>query len=165
MVKIAFFLAILIGIIVFPIIEITIHKEKKIYEVKSYIPIIIKKGKYFLYNTKLEKEGNFSVLKVYNKKTLEADDFLLKDLANDSVLISKTIKYTSPFLKGEKVKYLTKNYKIYTKFAIYNNKTKIVIGGEFNIYGESYKGFGENFIVDKENNVYAENIKYFLKVK
>ena len=165
MVKIVLFLAILSGIILYPIIEMSGHKEKKVYEVKSYVPIVIKKGEYFLYNVKLEKKGNFAKLNVISKRVLEAENFLLKDLKKEALLISKKIKYTAPILKGEDVKYITKTYKINTKYAIYNDDSKKIKGGKFSIYGESYKGFGDSFIVDKDNNIYANNIKYFLKVK
>ncbi|WP_457564741.1 hypothetical protein [Caminibacter sp.] len=163
--KITLFIVLLIIIIVFPVIEMGNYKQKKQYKIKHYVPTVLHYGKYYIYNKKLEKEGNFSVLNVYSKNRLVADNFTLRDLVKKSFLKSEIVWYTAPVLKGRNVYYQTDEYNLSTVLAIYNDKTKILNGEKFKFYGKTFRGYGNKFKVDEKNNIYADNIEYFLKVK
>ncbi len=163
--KIVLFILILAGIMIYPVIELNNYKPQKEVKNVSFIPTVLKNGKYFIYKGVLEKEGSFEELKVFSKKRLEAYDFTLKNVLKQTVLTSERVDYKDPLLRGKTVNYMTKDYNLSTDFAVYNNKTEILNGGKFKVFGNSFRGFGQKFKVDKNDNVYADNIKYFLKVK
>jgi hypothetical protein len=149
---------------IFPVIEMSAYKQK-VYKISNYIPTVIENGSYFVYKTKLQKEGFFKELLVFNKNDIKAKDFILRDLVKNSSLFAKEIDYSFNKLKAKKVRYLTKEYNISTNYAIYYEKNGLIKGGGFKIYGKSFSGFGKSFEVDKKNNVYADKIEYVLKVK
>ncbi len=164
MAKILIFVLIIAGVVFYPVIEFQKQPKVKNYNVKNYIPTVVRNGDFFVYEVNLTKEGNFSVLNIITKKKIEAENFMLHNIVKNFVLDSKHVSYNGPVLTGFDVKYSTNDYNLSTVKAVYNDKTKILNGGKFKIFGKTFRGFGKKFKVDAEKNIYADNIKYFLKV-
>ena len=57
------------------------------------------------------------------------------------------------------------DFKLITKFAEYDKETKILNGGKFKLFAKDFKGYGSSFQVDEKKDLYAQNIKYLLKVE
>ncbi|WP_459883593.1 hypothetical protein [Caminibacter profundus] len=148
---------------IYPIYESNQPKIKAFVD-KNITPTVIDNGEYFVYDTNLIKRGSFKKLEVLGKE-LRAFDFYLFDFVKKELIKAKLINYQKPILSGVDVFYKTWEYNIFTKNATYNRQTCVLKGGRFKIVSESYIGFGDSFLVDKEKNVYAKNIDYFLKVK
>ncbi len=163
--KFLFFFAVIVAVSIYPVLEVKNQPKPKKYENQKIIPTVIEKGKYFVYEENLTKKGSFEILEIYKKNLLKAFDFKLINIKKQEKLFSKKVLYKKPILDGTSVFYSNKDYNITTDFAKYNQKTKILKGGKFKLYSLSYKAFGKSFIVDKEKNIYATKIKYYLKVK
>jgi len=161
--KIKYFLFIIFLLIVaiFPIVKKNNFKE--INSKRVIIPTILYNGKYFVYEQNLTKLGSFSKLEIFNNK-INVYDFYLNNLIDKYKLFSQKGNFVNPLLKGENVKYINQDYNLTTNFAIYNQKSKILKGKKFSVYSNNFKGFGDSFIVDKNKDIFATNVKYFIKV-
>jgi len=159
-----FFIIFMIIVMIYPIYESNQPKIKAFVD-KNITPTVIDNGEYFVYDTNLIKRGSFKKLEVLGKDELRAFDFYLFDFVKKESIKAKLINYQKPILSGVDVFYKTEEYNIFTKNATYNRQTTVLEGGRFKMVSESYIGFGDSFLVDKEKNVYAKNIDYFLKVK
>ncbi len=160
-IKYILFIIFLLIVTIFPIIKK--NNFKKINSNSVIIPTILYNGKYFVYEQNLTKLGSFSKLEIFNKK-INVYDFYLNNLIDKYKLFSSKGVYVKPLLKGENVKYINEEYNLTTNFAIYNQKSKILRGKRFSVYSNSFKGFGDSFKVDKNRDIFATNIKYFIKV-
>jgi hypothetical protein len=149
---------------VYPLLESKNQPKIKEYKNKKIIPTVIENGKYYIYEVNLTKEGSFKRLELYSQQKIKAYDFLLKNKITKEKLFSKTAIYKKPILKGIDVKYINNEYNLITKNAIYNQNKKTLKGGEFELYSVNYKGYGKSFFVDENKNIYAKDIKYFIKV-
>ena len=161
--KIKYFLFIIFLLIVaiFPIVKK--NNFKGINSKRVIIPTILYNGKYFVYEQNLTKLGSFSKLEIFNNK-INVYDFYLNNLIDKYKLFSQKGNFVNPLLKGENVKYINQDYNLTTNFAIYNQKSKILKGKKFSVYSNNFKGFGDSFKVDKNKDIFATNIKYFIKV-
>jgi len=162
--KYILFFAVILGLSLYPLIEVKNQPKPENYKNRKIIPTLINDGKYFIYEVNLSKKGAFERLEVF-KSLIKAYKFSLRDLKKEETIISEKIIYKKPVLKGYNVLYTNKDYNITTDFAAYNQETKVLNGSKFKIFSTSYKGFGDSFMVDNEKNVFATNIKYFLKVE
>jgi len=163
MVKIKYFLFIIFLLVVsiFPIIKK--NNFKKINLKSAIVPTILYNGKYFIYEQNLTKFGSFSKLEIFNNK-INVYNFFLNNLVDKYELFSSRGVYIKPFLKCENIRYINQEYNLTTNFAIYNQKLKILKGKNFSISSNNFKGFGDSFKIDKNRNIFATNIKYFIKV-
>ncbi len=164
MVRVVLFFVFILFIAVYPLLEVKNFKGNNCFKKENIIPTILRNGNFYVYNQNLIKEGNFSVLNVYNNKKLSGVDFKLKDLEKNFTLKSKFVKYLSPILKGREVKYYTKDYYLVAKSATYNEKSEVLSGKIFDLYSDSFFGKGKSFKIDKLNNIFANKIYYILKV-
>jgi hypothetical protein len=163
MVKILIFVLLLAGIMIYPIFESKNFKKIKEYNT-SLPPVVLKNGKFYEYEPNLTKSGSFSEF-IVNKTSYFGRDVLLDNLQAQEKIFLKKAFYKKPVLKGFDVKFVSKEYNLTTDKGIYNTQTSILKGEKFAFQAESFKGFGVNFIVDKNKNIKADDITYFLKVK
>ncbi|EDM23866.1 hypothetical protein FE773_06095 [Caminibacter mediatlanticus TB-2] len=161
-IKYLLFVFLVLIITLFPLFEQN-PKKKEGKTKNDIIPTIIYKGIYYFYENNLTKYGNFTRLEIFKNKLL-VDNLYLNNLIEKYKLFSKKAEYTKPIIKGFDVKYINDEYNLTTNFAIYNQKSKILKGKKFKVHSTNYKGFGDSFKVDKDKNIYATNIKYFIKV-
>jgi len=161
MVKVILFFLILIGIMVYPVFESKNIKTFKEYKI-HLPPVVLYKGKFFEYEPNLTKKGSFTQLVVDNK--YKAFDLYLKNLQKKEEIFVKFATYKEPIVKGKEVKYFSDEYNVSANEAVYNTKTAILKGRFFEIYSNSFRGNGEDFVV-KEKDFNATKITYFLKVK
>jgi len=157
-----FFIVTIVSI--YPLFELKNQPRIKEYKNKLIIPTVIENGKYYIYEVNLTKEGTFKKLEFYSHKKIKAYDFLLKNNITNEKLFSKIAIYKKPILKGFDVKYMNSEYNLTTKSAIYNQDKKTLKGGKFKLFSSNYKGYGKSFFVDENKNIYANDIKYFIKV-
>ncbi|GAB6073837.1 hypothetical protein [Nautilia lithotrophica] len=138
------------------------HQIKK--KTLSLPDVKVEDGEFYIYKKALEKKGKFKILNVY-KKGYIAFDLNAKDLLkNEEYKSSKTI-FKDDIVTGYKVWYKNKDIELNTKKAIYNKKTDILKGGKFQLFAKDFRGYGNEFFVDDNKNLYAKNITYYLKVE
>jgi hypothetical protein len=152
-------------VIFYPVFESKSYKPVKYTKKEKIIPTVIYNGKFFIYNTILIKKGKFSKLDLYSKNYLKADDLSIYDLIKKERITALRAIYEKPFLKGFKVSYQNDQYTLNTEKALYDTKTSVLKGGEFNFRSADYHGYGKSFSVDKDKDIRAKEIVYFLKVK
>jgi hypothetical protein len=164
MVKVLLFAGIIVGIMIFPLFNID-YKNAKSKAIMQKLPEIeFEKGKFYIYNTWLEKKGEFNKLSI-SKNCYIANDLIIKDLVKKEEYQAKKTVFKGEFITGYDVIYKNSDFKLITKFAEYDKETKILNGGKFELFAKDFKGDGENFQVDDKKDLYAQNIKYFLKVE
>jgi hypothetical protein len=161
MAKIIFFLSVAF-IMFFPIfVSNKIYKGNfKSGENKPLIEIF--NGTYKKFNKKLEISGTF------DKAELFKNSYVLYNLfANDLI---KKQKYFAIFAKKENnlitandVKYINSDYLLNAKKVIYYEKKKFLKGWNFNFKSDKSKGKGKYFEIDKNKNLFAKNIVYYIK--
>jgi len=162
MAKIVFFIIVLI--MVFPLFFMNekFKAVKKSNVIKPPIEII--EGNFKKYNPVLEITGSFEKLNFFK------DYFEIKALSTDDVL--KNERYFAKWalnkkdkIEAKNVKYQNSDYNLTTIKAVFLKKEKILKGGRFNFSSSDASGKGSSFTVDKDKNIFAENITYYIKVK
>ncbi len=164
MVRAVVFILIILGISLYPLLEIKNVKVIKEYKIKNFIPMQIDKGRYFVYEVNLTKMGSFDKLNIFEKKIV-AFNFTFFDLLKHEDFFAKKAVYNKPELKVYILKYSNKDYNVSSDFAVYNKLKKTLRGSKFEILSANYRGYGSSFFIDSNKNIFAENINYFLKVK
>ena len=165
MVKVLVFLLILTGIIIYPvIISSNLPKIQRV-EIKNLPNIEIVNGKFFIFKNLLEKKGSFDKLDLLNQKSYLLFNLNVYDLLKKEYYFTKKAIFKENIVKGFNVYYKNSNFELNTTKAIYNRKNRMLIGGRFKIISNDYKGYGLKFKLDKNKNISAENITYYLKVK
>jgi len=162
MAKIVFFIIILI--MVFPLFFMNekFKAVKKSNVIKPPIEII--KGNFKKYNPVLEITGSFEKLNFF-KDYLELKTLYVDDIIKNEHYFAKWALNKKDKIQAKEVKYQNGDYNLSTTKAVYLKKEKILKGGKFNFSSLDARGKGNSFIVDKDKNIFAEKITYYLKVK
>ena len=162
MAKIVFFIIILI--MIFPLFfmneKVKVIKENN--ETKPPVEII--GGSFEKYNPLLEIRGNFKKLNFFNNY-LEIEDLCAYNIIKKEQFFAKWALNEKETIKAKNVKYQNSDYNLTALTALYLKNAKILKGGEFKFYSSDARGIGKRFTVDKDKNIFAENITYYLKVK
>jgi hypothetical protein len=162
MAKIVFFL-IVVFIAVFPLFISNRH-YKTFYEKKENRPLIeIIDGKYKKYNKILEMNGSFSKGNIYSNY-YQFDNFFANNLIKKEKYFAKWALKKDDIIKGNRVKYLNNDYSLNSKNVIYDEKRKLLKGWDFNFTSNKARGMGKYFEIDKNKNLLAKNIVYYIKV-
>ena len=164
MVKVLLFAGIIIGVMIFPLFNIDYKNTEGKVTAKQLPEIEFEKGKFYIYNSQLEKTGTFDRFSIY-KKGYIAIDLNVKDIIKKEEYKAKKTVFKGELVTGYDVIYKNSDFTLITKFARYDKETKILNGGKFKLFAQDFKGYGENFQVDDKKDLYAQNIKYFLKVE
>ena len=164
MVKVLLFVGGIVAIILFPLFNIEYKNTEDKRTIKQLPEIEFEKGKFYLYNTFLEKQGKFNKLSI-NKNYYIANDLIVKDLVKKEEYQAKKTVFKNQLVTGYDVIYKNSDFKLITKFAEYDKETKILTGGKFKLFAKDFKGYGSSFQVDEKKDLYAQNIKYLLKVE
>jgi hypothetical protein len=160
---VAFFVFLLI-ISIYPIVEVFNVKVTKT-SYKKFVSTAIFDGNYSFYNPFLERDGRFKEVDIYSKKFLKAFDLWINDYIKKEKIFGSEFLYKDEILKGRDVNFFTTDYNLSTVKGIYFVDKRELRGGEFVINGEKFFGKGESFFVDKDKNIFANKITYYLKVK
>jgi hypothetical protein len=164
MVKVLLFVGIIMGVMIFPFFNVD-YKNTENKVIKKHFPKIeFEKGEFYLYNTYLEKTGVFDKLNIY-KNSYIAIGLNVKDLLKKEEYQAKKTVFKNQLVTGYDVIYKNSNFKLITKFAEYDKETNILNGGKFKLFAKNFKGYGSSFQVDEKKDLYAQNIKYLLKVE
>jgi hypothetical protein len=163
MVKIVLFVLILIGIMIYPVIESKNIKQTKT-TTKKKPPIEFYTGEFYEYEPNLAKTGTFKEFILKKDKSYYAKNVYLNDKIAKYDLYINEATYRGDKLFGKYVNYYSKEYNLTTDFAIYNTKTSHLNGDKFAFNSNTFKGFGVKFDIDKQRNIKAKDITYFLKV-
>ncbi len=160
---VAFFLILLI-ISIYPIIEVFNIKVVKA-SYKKFVPTAIFDGNYSFYNPLLERDGDFKEVDIYSKNFLKAFDLWMNDYIKKEKIFGSEFLYKDKILYGKSVNFFTADYNLSTIKGVYFVDKRELKGEEFVINGERFFGKGKSFLVDKDKNVFADKITYYLKVK
>jgi len=151
-------------IIAYPVYEsqnFKIQKESK----KTLPPIVINDGDFFKYKEKLYEKGKFKKFVLNKDKTYTAYDVLLHNIEKNETIIGQKAVLKNEKIFGYNVKLITKEYNLTTTNGIYYTKTSEIEGGKFKIKSPEYRGFGESFFVDKNKNINATKVTYFIRTE
>jgi len=163
MVKSVIFILLLALVLVYPVIESSNVSNAKQYNIK--LPnIVFINGKFSQYKPFLVKEGNFSTFLIEDKRYIAKNLFLNNLEKNETVFFSKA-NYKQPVLKGKDVIYESREYNLSALSAVYNTKTAVLTGNDFNFTSKTLRGIGKKFTVDKDKNIKAKNPTFYLKVE
>jgi hypothetical protein len=163
MAKIVFFL-IVIFIIFFPVF-ISNNKHKVISTKIEDKPLIeVFNGKYKKFNNKLEIEGNFKKANIY-KTHSEFVNLLVNDIIKSEKYFANWALRKDNLVEAKFVKYINNDYIINSKNVVYFSKERFFKGWDFNFSSDKARGKGKYFEVDKNKNLFAKNIVYFIKVE
>jgi hypothetical protein len=164
MAKIIFFLFILF-VIVFPIF-ISNKSYKNISQTNEKKPVIeIFNGVYKKYNTNLEMNGSFDKAEVFNINYEKIYNLIADDLRKKEKYFAKVAIKENNIIKATDAKYKNDDYFVKAKKVIYYEKKKFLKGWNFNFKSDKAKGKGEYCEVDKNKNLFAKNIIYYIKVE
>jgi hypothetical protein len=163
MAKIVFFL-IIFFIMIFPVFISNKHPKviMKKQENKPLIEII--DGKYKKYNNILETNGSFKKGKIYSNY-YEFNNLFANNLIKKEKYFAKWALKKGNIIKIEFVKYINNDYNLTSKNVIYYETNSLLKGWEFNFSSDKARGRGKYFEIDKNKNLYAKNIIYFIKVE
>lgn len=163
MVKISVFAILLIGIMIYPVIE-----SKNVKKIKNYKttlpPVEFYLGEFYKYEPNLTKYGTFDEFIVKKGSYFAKRIFLNDKVANDQIYLDQAI-YRGNKLFGKYVNFFSKDYNLTTDFAVYDTNTGLLSGDKFAFTSRSFKGFGVKFDIDKNKTIKADKITYFLKVE
>jgi len=167
MVRILIFVLMITGIIFYPVYSVYGNKTAKQADVKKIeIPDVeITEGRFRMYAKTLEKTGKFKFLNIYYKK----EYYIMWDITVRDLLSSERYRAEKNILKnddiiGYNVFYRNNDFELITSKAVYKKNKKILKGEKFKLTANNFKGEGKFFIIDKNKNLSASNIKYYLKV-
>ena len=161
--KIAFFFIFILIIVVYPMLLSYNYKPYLIKEIKKP-EIIINKGNFYIYSSILDKMGTFD--KFYlEKNTYIALNLYIKDLIKKEEYKAKKTIFKNSLIKARDVWYRNSEIELITNNAIYYKNKKLLKGKKFKLYATNFIGFGNEFLIDENKNIKAQNITYYLKVK
>ena len=165
MAKIIFFLFFLAGVMLYPVfIGNEKYESKPVFSSQKIPNVVFEKGRFFLYDKNLSKVGNFKTLEIYKNEYVSYAIKIKDILKNESYEAEKTL-FKNDIITGFDVVYKNEDLTLLTDKAVYDKETKILSGEKFKLFAKDFKGFGENFEIDNNHNIYAQNIIYYLKVK
>ncbi|MEO1928173.1 MAG: hypothetical protein ABGX26_05735 [Nautiliaceae bacterium] len=163
MVKKFFFFLFIFVVSVYPIVvgsENYVEKKKK----EIILPEVeIKKGNYFLYKEILEKNGSFSSLKKFDSKYV-VYNLVVDDLIKKAFYKAKKTLFFKEKIVGFDVYYKDEALELISDKAIYDKTTKELKGEGFKLFNKDIRGYGSSFVIDKNKNIFAKNVTYFIKV-
>jgi len=162
MVKIVFFIIILIMIFPLFFVNEKFNKVKKTNEIKAPVEIIT--GNFKKYTPILEMQGRFEKLNLF-KKYLEIENLEAKNLIKKEEYFAKWALNEKDKITAKNAIYKNSDYKLTTIKAIYLKNEKTLKGGKFHFVSIKARGEGESFKVDKNRHIFAKNITYYIKVK
>lgn len=161
--KIVLFFIFILIIIVYPMLISYNYKPSLEKNIKKP-EIVIDKGDFYIYSKILEKKGNFN--KFYlEKNSYIALDLYVKDLIKKEEYKGKKTIFKDNLVKAKDVWYKNNEIELITNNAVYNKTKKLLRGGKFKLYATNFRGFGDEFLIDKNKKIDAKNIIYYLKVK
>jgi hypothetical protein len=157
------FLLMIIFIMIFPIFfSNKIHKNLS--KKKANKPLIeIVEGRYKKYNKILEINGSFSKAYIF-KNFYQFDNLYANNLIKKEKYFAKWALRKNNLIKAKSVKYLNKDYTVEAKRGIYYENKKFLKGWDFNFSSNKARGKGKYFEIDKNKNIYAKNVIYYIKV-
>jgi lipopolysaccharide export LptBFGC system permease protein LptF len=164
MVRVLLFIVVIIGIIIFPLFNIDYKNIEEKVIAKQMPEVEFEKGEFYLYNKQLEKIGMFDKLS-FDKKKYIAINLKIKNIIQKEEYKARKTVFKGELIRGYDVIYKNKDFELITNFAQYDKTTKILNGGQFTLLAKNFKGYGESFQVDEKKDLFAQNIKYFLKVE
>ena len=157
-------LILLIGVLIFPIYENSQIKIKSIKKLKKNIPIsVISDAKFFIYKINLVKKGEFKTFEIY-KNLYIAKKILIQDLEKNEKFFAKKALFKDNLLTFFDFKYQGNQYNLISDYVIYNIKLKTIKGKKFFVYSKDYNGSGSSFFIDRQRDIKAKNISFYLKV-
>ena len=161
--KIALFFIFILIIIVYPML-ISYNYEPSLEKNIKKPEIIINKGNFYIYSKILEKKGKFN--KFYlEKNRYIALNLYVKDLIKKEEFKAKKTTFENNLIKAKEAWYKNSEIELITNKAIYYKNEKLLKGENFKLYATNFRGFGDEFLVDKNKKIQAKNIIYYLKVK
>ena len=161
--KIVLFFVFIIIIIAYPIL-ISYNYKPTLKDGIKKPGIIIDKGNFYIYALILEKKGNFD--KFYlEENSYFALNLYVKDLTKKEEYKAKKAIFKNDLIKAKNVLYKDNKIKLTTNNAIYYKNKKLLEGGKFKLYSTNFKGFGNEFLLDKNKKIIAKNIIYYLKAR
>jgi len=163
MVKFFLFAAIIIGVMVFPLFSDVKGVQEQKVVAKELPEVVLKKSDFYMYDSRLVKKGMFDELNIY-KKGYIAYNLFVSDLEKNETYKAKKTVFKNKLITGYQVWYKNKDLELNTTQAQYDKETGVLDGGEFELYSKDFRGYGKNFEVDRNKNLFAQNITYFLKV-
>ena len=160
--KIVLFFIFVLIIIVYPML---ISYNYKPFSNRTKKPeIVINKGDFYIYSKILEKKGKFN--KFYlEKNNYIALDLYVKDLIKKEEYKAKKTIFENDLIKSKDVWYKNSEMELIANNAVYNKSKKLLKGEKFKLYATNFRGFGDEFLVDKDKKTKAKNIIYYLKVE
>jgi hypothetical protein len=163
MAKVIFFL-IIIFIMIFPVF-VSNKKYKTIQTENEKRPLIeIFEGRYKKYKKSLEINGSFFKVNIF-KKYYQFKNLKVNNLIKSEKYFAKWALKKDGLIKAKEVSYINNDYAINSKNIIYYEKKKFVKGWDFNFSSFKARGKGKYFEIDKNKNLFAKNIIYFIKVE
>ena len=160
--KIALFFIFILIIIVYPMLLSYNYKPSLEKDTKKP-EVVINKGNFYIYSKVLEKKGNFNkfYLEEYSHIALE---LYVKDLIKQEEYKAKKTIFTNNLTKAKDVWYKNREIELITNSAVYDKIKNLLKGKKFKLYATNFRGFGDEFLVDKDKRIKAKNIIYYLKV-
>ena len=164
MAKIAFFFLILF-IMLFPVFMSTKTYKKIKYKNNSPLPLIeVKGGTFKKYNFFLEINGTFKKLNIF-KNYYEFNNLYANDIIKREKYFAKWALKNNNVIKAKNAVYKNSDYILHSKNVIYYEAEKVMSGYDFNFTSDKAKGKGKYFKIDRNKNIYAKNIIYYIKVE
>jgi hypothetical protein len=163
MVKIVFFAVFVIFVMLYPVF--LQGKPKKYKNSNIVLPKVeFTDGNFKQYDGNISKKGKFSILKMYDQKYVVNDLFLNNLIKKEKYIVKKAL-FKDKLIIGYDIKYHNDEFDLFTKKATYDKVIKILEGDDFTLVSKDYKGRGRNFQIDNKKDIYAQYIKFDLKVK
>jgi hypothetical protein len=164
MAKIIIFFIFIIFIIVFPLVGGG-NNYKTFLQKNTMKPTIeIFNGIFKKYNKILEINGSF-IKADFFKNYYKLNNLYADDLLNEEYYFAKWALKKENIIKAKKVKYINNDYSLNSENIIYYENKKFLKGWDFNFSSVKAKGRGDYFEVDKNKNLFAKNVVYFIKVE
>ncbi|NPA10856.1 MAG: hypothetical protein GXO62_01270 [Epsilonproteobacteria bacterium] len=151
------FFLVIVALISYPLFQTAKKKPQKNVNVT---PLVIQKGRFFVYKGDLEKMGKFEELRY--KKVYKVTDLFFKDIIQNETIKAKSAVLSNEILKGYNLTYSNSKISLYTSYAVYNTKNSQIKGGKFTLKGEKIDTKGSEFRVYK-SKIYAKNILAYIK--
>ncbi len=164
MAKIIFFFLILF-IMLFPVFMSTKTYKSVKHKNNNTLPLIeVANGTFKKYNFVLEINGTFKKLNIF-KNYYEFNNLYANDIVKQEKYFAKWALKNNNVIKAKNATYKNSDYILHSKNVIYYEVKKALSGNDFNFTSGKAKGKGKYFKIDRNKNIYAKNIIYYIKVK
>ena len=164
MVKVLFFLIFVVFVMFYPLF-LNSTPKKTVKSKSINLPNVeFLKGNFKLYEKNLSKSGEFKDLKMYQKEYV-VDKLYLRDVIKDETYMVKKAFFKDKIITGIGVKYTNPQFELITDKATYDKEIKILEGNKFIFLSNDFKGKGKSFQIDSKKDIYAQFIKFNLKVE